>query len=291
MTYKSILLPVTSDHPENGAAQLAAGLAREAEGVLRLLYPKGESIETARFRYPTLGESFFVQVEEASRQAAESREQDTRARLEKYISVHWPAGIASGQSEGGDAPTRLRWEPMDADPPDAIRLLGGLYDLLVLDDCGRANRDLVETALFQTGRPVLLVPDDTTRAPGSAVARRAIVGWNRSTEAGRAVVTALPLLQQAETVVICTIRTAAKQGPESSQLADYLAHHGVNAEIVRPEPRARQIGAVLLETAAEQDADLLVAGANYGARLRRLTPGGVTAHLLQHARLPILLAH
>lgn len=290
MSYKSIVLPVTSEHPENGAAQLAAALARDAEGLLRLLYPKGESIETARFRYPTLGESFFVQVEQASRQSTETREQETRARLEKYIARHWPAGIASGQSAGEDAP-RVRWEPMNTDPPDAVRLLGGLYDLLVLDDCGRANRDLVETALFQTGRPVLLAPDDTASAPEGAVARRAIVGWNRSTEAGRAVAAALPLLQRAESVVICTVRTAAKQGPESSQLADYLAHHGVTAEIVRPEPEARQIGAVLLETAAEQGADLLVAGANYGARLRRLTPGGVTAYLLQHARLPILLAH
>lgn len=291
MTYKSILLPVTGDRPENGAAQLAATLARNADGVLRLLYPRGESIEAARFRYPTLGESFFVQVEQASRQSAEGREQETRSRLEKYISAHWPASSASNRFDGSDAAPKLRWEPMSADPPEAVRLQGGLYDLLVLDDSGRANRDLVETALFQTGRPVLLVPDDTECASEGAVAHRAIVGWNRSTEAGRAVVTALPLLQQAETVVICTVRTAAKQGPESSQLAEYLAHHGVNAEIVYPEPGERRIGAVLLDTAAEQKADLLVAGANYGARLRRLTPGGVTAHLLQHARLPILLAH
>lgn len=285
MTYKSILLPVTSDRPENGAAQLAATLARKEDGVLRLLYPRGESIEAARFRYPTLGESFFVQVEEASRESAESREQEARSRLEKYIST------LCSLPEGKGAPPRVQWEPINADSPEAVRLLGGLYDLLVLDDQGRANRDLVETVLFQTGRPVLLVPDDAARASESAVAGRAMIGWNRSTEAGRAVVAALPLLQQAETVVICTVRTAAKQGPESSQLAEYLAHHGVTAEIVRPEPGERRIGAVLLDTAAEQGADLLVAGANYGARLRRLTPGGVTAHLLQHARLPILLAH
>lgn len=291
MTYKSILLPVISDHPENGGAQLAATIARNAGGVLRLLYPRGESIEAARFRYPTLGESFFVQVEEASRESAENRERETRARLERYISTLWPKSGAPGQSQDGGAPPQLRWEPMNADPPEAVHLLGGLYDLLVLDDSGRADRDLVETTLFQTGRPVLLVPDDTAPASGEAVARHAIIGWNRSTEAGRAVVAALPLLQQAETVLICTARTAAKQGPESSQLAEYLAHHGVRAEIVRPEPEARRIGAVLLETAAEQGADLLVAGANYGARQRRLTPGGVTAHLLQHARLPILLAH
>jgi nucleotide-binding universal stress UspA family protein len=291
MTYKSIVLPVISEQPGKGAAIIAAALARVAGGVLRLLYPRGESVENARFRYPTLGDSFFVQVEEASRELAESRERETRAKLEETVADCWLDGIASDQADGDGAVPHLRWEPVDADPPDAIRLQGGLYDLLVMDDAGRADRELVDAALFQTGRPVLLAPDERAPIGNPAIPERAMIGWNRSAEAGRAVVTALPLLQMAKSVVICAIRTAAKQGPSPSQLAEYLAHHSVAAEIIRPDPKGAPIGEVLLDAATENGADLLIAGANYGTRLREVMPGGVTAQLLRHARLPVLLSH
>ena len=291
MTYKSIVLPVTSDQPGKGAAIIAAALARESGGVLRLLYPRGESVENARFRYPTLGDSFFIQVEEASRELAESRERETRARLEKTVADCWPDSLATDQADGDGAASHLRWEPVDADPPDAIRLQGGLYDLLVMDDSGRADRELIDTALFQTGRPVLLVPDERTPVGNPAIPERAMIGWNRSAEAGRAVVTALPLLQVAKQVVICAIRTAAKHGPRPSQLAEYLAHHNVTVEIIRPDPKGAPIGKGLLSAATETGADLLIAGANYGTRLREVMPGGVTAQLLHHARLPVLLSH
>ncbi len=291
MTYKSIVLPVIGERSGKAAVTLAAALAGESGGVLRLVYPRGESVENARFRYPTLGDSFFVQVEAASRERAESRERETRTRLEETIAAGWPQGIDRAPDSDGGAGAHVQWEPVDADPPEAIRLLGGLYDLLVLDDAGRADRLLVDAALFETGRPVLLAPDDRTPVGNPAIPERAMIAWNRSAEAGRAVVTALPLLQMAKEVLICAVRTAAKQGPRPSHLAAYLAHHNVSAGIVRPDPKGTAIGTVLLGSAAEHGADLLIAGANYGTRLREVMPGGVTGQLLRHARLPVLLSH
>lgn len=281
---KSIVMPVSTDAPGESAAVVAAVLARRSSGVLRLLYPRGESVETARFRYPTLGESFFVQVEEASRKAEEARESEVRAAVEGYIASCWPEGLRAERD-----PPPVRWEPVDADPPEAIRLQGGLYDLLVADDDTRADREVIETALFQTGRPVLLVPDETEFP--DAVGRRIAIGWNRSAEAGRAVVAALSLLSQAEEVVVCAVRSAAKQGPPPSRLVEYLGHHGIAAKIVRPELDGGAVGAALLRAVEDQGADLLVAGANYVSRQRSIAPGGVTGHLLLHTRLPVLMAH
>jgi nucleotide-binding universal stress UspA family protein len=280
MSYKCILLPVTGENPGEGAVAYAARLAASFDGFLRVLFPKGESIEVARFRYPSLGDSFFVQVEQASRSAAEAREQEARRRVEGVIG----AVLSEGAAESG-----FQWEPVDADAPTALRLQGGLYDLLVMDDAGRSDSDLVDAALFQAARPVLFVPDDAAeRAPGAAM-ERVMIGWNRSAEAGRAVVAALPLLQKAEAVTICAVRTAAKQGPSPRQLAEYLARHDISADIIRPEPRGGAIGDVLLSEAA--GGDLLVAGANYAGRQRSIAAGGVTAQLLDKAALPVLLAH
>ncbi len=276
MTCKCFLLPVTSESPGAGAVGLAAALTSSFGGFLRVLYPKGESVDVARFRYPTLGDSFFVQVEEASRATAERRERDVRERV---------AAVLSATLREGDDSPGYRWEPVDADAPTALRLQGGLYDLLVMDDAGRRDSDLVDAALFQAARPVLFVPESA--AVGNI--SRIVVGWNRSAEAGRAVIAALPLLQAADTVVICSVRTAAKQGPSPRQLAEFLSRHGIASEIVRPEPRGGAVGAVVLSEA--DGADLLVAGANYAGRQRTVTAGGVTAQLLDKATLPILLSH
>ncbi|HEY9132866.1 MAG TPA: universal stress protein [Dyella sp.] len=51
------------------------------------------------------------------------------------------------------------------------------------------------------------------------------------------------------------------------------------------------IGPTLLDAVAENHADLLVMGAWGHSRFNEWVLGGATRYVLQHARLPVLMAH
>jgi nucleotide-binding universal stress UspA family protein len=51
------------------------------------------------------------------------------------------------------------------------------------------------------------------------------------------------------------------------------------------------VGEVLLREAHHLDADMIVMGLYGHSRLREVVLGGASRHLLQHARLPLLVSH
>jgi nucleotide-binding universal stress UspA family protein len=144
--------------------------------------------------------------------------------------------------------------------------------------------------VLSSGRPALIVPYVLR---SQSVARRVFVAWNASREAARAVADALPLLQDAEAVVVVSIN--AKLGVESEQpasdLAHHLARHGVKAEATAIVAKDPTVGAVLLARAADFGADLIVMGAYGHSRSRELLLGGATRHILRHMTIPLLMAH
>jgi hypothetical protein len=59
----------------------------------------------------------------------------------------------------------------------------------------------VEAALFESGRPVLLVPPSS---PGS-IGETIVIAWNGSTETARTVALGMPFLLKAQRVILLTI--------------------------------------------------------------------------------------
>ncbi len=144
------------------------------------------------------------------------------------------------------------------------------------------------TALRETGRPVLVAPPAVPSAIGHCVA----IAWNGSAEAAHAIAGALSFIEAAERVVILTSeseRTKAKVAPE---LARYLAYHGVAAEAqVFEKSRHPSVGEAIFDHCRNIKADLLVMGAYTHSRTRELLFGGVTQYALDHADIPVLMAH
>lgn len=140
-------------------------------------------------------------------------------------------------------------------------------------------------------RPVLVVPRQYAGAP---LTGNIVIGWNGSTQAIRAIDAALPLLQRAAGVRLVMVAPgpeAALNGLEpGAAMAQYLAGHGVRAELVHDEGRL-PAGDALLEAAQSWGAGLLVAGAFGHSRLRELVLGGATRLLLERAPVPVLFAH
>lgn len=173
---------------------------------------------------------------------------------------------------------------------DKVALRGRMADLIVV---GRPKGDeepalqaTLNAALMDSGRPVLVAP----RAPVGSLGKSCAIAWNGSVEAARAVAAALPFLLKAQRVTIL-VAEEEEGTPSAQDLENHLAWHGVGAEIRRVVPSGGAVGAALLKTATEVEADLLVMGAYTHSRLRQLILGGVTRHILDHARIPVLLSH
>lgn len=173
---------------------------------------------------------------------------------------------------------------------DEIIHRGRLCDLIVVaraTDPGDGEASAAfDVAMFDTGRPTVLVPAKPVAAIGETVA----VAWNQTREAARAVGAAIPILAKAKKVVILTGRES-DSAPEPSELARYLAAHGVSAKTWAFTPKSGAIGDELLAEAQKADADLLVMGAYGHSRLRELVLGGATRGVLGRGAIPILLAH
>ena len=99
------------------------------------------------------------------------------------------------------------------------------------------------------------------------------------------------LLQRAKKVRILSVTTGAKDGPPADEIADNLAWHGIDCEVLELSPDNQSVGTVLLAEASAIGADLLVVGAYTHSRLRQLLLGGVTRNLLSNATIPLFMAH
>ena len=144
----------------------------------------------------------------------------------------------------------------------------------------------VEAALFESGRPILVVPPRTPGTFGQAI----LIAWNRSTETARTVAFGLPLLLRAERVIVLEVAGWGRGDATGANLVRSLRRHGVVAEL-RTVQDAGGAGKTVLTTAAAGGCDLLFKGAYTVSRLRQMIFGGPTTHILAHAELPIFMAH
>lgn len=134
--------------------------------------------------------------------------------------------------------------------------------------------------------PVLALPEEGGLFD---LAGPALVAWNGSAEAATALRAAVPLLAGRD---VTLLRIGAQQGqfPDTAA-AKYLARHGVRAELREQAASSLSTGQDLEAAAFDMGAALLVMGAFGRGRLRETLFGGVTRHLLNAARVPLLLAH
>lgn len=141
--------------------------------------------------------------------------------------------------------------------------------------------------VINAGRPVLIVPD----SPATCRFTRVVVTWAETRECRRAVADALPILKRAERVVVLNIarEPAGTEGPGKDVVA-WLARHGISADQIVARA-SDDVAATLAVIAAEQDAELIVAGAYGHNRLREWAFGGVTHDLLLRDRRCVLLSH
>lgn len=287
MSIKTILVPIDGTEICHTALDVGLQLGKELKAHVDVLHVSADPKDAV----PLLGEGMSAAIIEemiqlAEREAtertgrAEAAFEDARSRYELAIQETPPA------VEGGS--TFLVKAVGREDILSAQK--GRLADLVVVarpteqSDAGLAMT--INAAIFETGRPVLVVPP---KIPGS-MATNIAISWNGSAEASRAVAAAMPLIARAKSVVILTAENDSTSSTLAAELGSYLSWHGVQSQF-RTLPGGSHVGEVLLEDCKAVGADLLVMGAYTHSRMRQLILGGVTKHVLANAELPVLMTH
>jgi nucleotide-binding universal stress UspA family protein len=150
-----------------------------------------------------------------------------------------------------------------------------------------AARSRLEALLLDTGRPLLI---SGAEAPSPDFIDRVAIAWKPTEQAARAVAFAMPFLGRAKEITVLTIEEEEGQRDPAERLVAYLRRHEIKAvsEQLAPGPDG---GATTLLAAARQKSSLLVMGGYGRSRLREWVFGGFTQSVLDHAELPVLMAH
>jgi nucleotide-binding universal stress UspA family protein len=169
-----------------------------------------------------------------------------------------------------------------------------LRDLSIfpINPAEEGQRSLVEALIFESGRPVLLLPEGATRQLPSSFDTIA-VAWDHSRPAARAVADALPLLRTAKRVLVVTVADEKRlDRPDSGvELCKHLARHGVEVTFDRVQAKGRAIGDALEAHASGHNVDLLVMGGYGHSRLREFVLGGATRSVLARPFTWTLVSH
>jgi nucleotide-binding universal stress UspA family protein len=275
---KTILIP-TEDHDAMPAVLEAARLvARAFES-----YMEGFAVRPSLASYVTIEPVSILAISDAFEGDTANQ---ARGGFESFMQSH---AVPQGVRE--PAVFSYGWLREDAAEDAFIGNLGRVFDLIVLGRPGSEPQNPrmppLEAALFDSGRPVLVVP----RSVPPTLARNVLVAWNGSTEQARTNAFAIPLLRLADKVTVLTVEGGTTPGPSGEEAARHLRRNGIKATASTVKPGARTSGETILEHAALLGCDLLVKGAYAQSRLRQMIFGGATRHILANATLPVLMAH
>jgi nucleotide-binding universal stress UspA family protein len=147
-----------------------------------------------------------------------------------------------------------------------------------------------ETTLFDSGRPLIIVPYIQTRP---FKLDNVMVCWDGSRPAARAIGDAMPLLVKGGRVeiVIVTNERGKQDEIEGTDMGEHLARHGVKVDVHRIPRGSIDVADALLSHAAGSGADFMVMGGYGHSRFREFVLGGVTHSIFRSMTVPALMSH
>ena len=165
------------------------------------------------------------------------------------------------------------------------------YDLIVVPAYGhKETTAMTEGLIFESGRPVLLLPE---RDGGPLRFDNIVIGWDGSRAAARALADALSLCREAKKVTVASVtkeKDLSKAAPVS-EVVRHLARHDIAAGTIEIPADGSDAGLVLQSYCERSGSDLLVMGAYGHSRVREFVLGGATRSVLGDPKLPIFLSH
>jgi nucleotide-binding universal stress UspA family protein len=177
---------------------------------------------------------------------------------------------------------------------DMFASLARRFDLAVVPqvtpDTIAPDELLMEAALFESGRPMVIVPY-IQKAPLNL--SRVICCWDGSRTAARAIGDAMPFLQKAKAVDLVIVGKGKMNEKEltGADMGAHLARHGLKVDVKRIPAADVDVANVVLSYAADTGAEFIVMGGYGHSRLREYILGGATRGILGSMTVPVLMSH
>jgi nucleotide-binding universal stress UspA family protein len=283
------ILAVVTGSPRDGAALCyAIEAARPFNAHIVALFVRPDLTEAIAFFNDGVSGIVVDEVVKASRDAAD----EAGRRIEATIgSVCGRASVPVVAAPVRSDRVTLSFRQVQGNLGDQLTEAARLSDIVVfgrLHDGDKAGlADAFVQVLVDTDRPVLLA----TESPPASFPTRIAIGWDGKTAASQAVSAAIPYLARAERVEILSVQRSPASPQPTETLKEYLSLHNISSServILRGN---KSTGEVLLEAAVAGGAELLVVGGYGHGRIRESLIGGVTRHVITHAKLPVFMVH
>jgi nucleotide-binding universal stress UspA family protein len=273
-----IVVHIPADRPVDGLVACAVSAAKAFDAHLDGLVCTYQPINPAVI----VGASaaYYAAASQLNTDADEAA-----ARLDQFEIAARAAGLSHGARSICDTPVLAN---------QALSEISRLYDLSVVIQPDRAkpgHQDpLPESVLFNSGKPVLMVPYIHTGALGLD---RILICWDGGRPAARAVYDAMPFLKRAKTIDVLAVNEDEDVVGQASSaaLVTHLLRHDLAATAHHLTAPPTNIHNTILSFAADIGADMLVMGGYGHSRLREFILGGVTRGIFKSLTLPALISH
>jgi nucleotide-binding universal stress UspA family protein len=227
----------------------------------------------------------------------EQMERDADKR-EKAAADAWHTFCAQNKIPAVDAPRETgvtgEWVSEIGTEADWVAEYGRAVDMIVV---ARGREEwgpdyvLMEAALMDSGKPVLIAPKPTAGPPPAPLSGVIGIAWKDTRESASAVRAAIPFIKAAGLVTIFIVPESEEADKSHLRLARMLRWHNPTVTMRTLIEHTRPPVAVLLDAAAQAGCGLLVMGGYGHTRLREAVFGGFTRAVLEAAPLPVLMAH
>jgi nucleotide-binding universal stress UspA family protein len=177
---------------------------------------------------------------------------------------------------------------------DQFARMARRFDLAIVGqaqpDISSMEQIISETTLFESGRPMIMVPY-IQKAPFKT--DNVMICWDGSRTAARAIADAIPVIGKSGRVeIVIVANERGKQDEiEGVDIGQHLARHGLKVDVHRISGGNIDVGDALLSHAADSGADLMVMGGYGHSRLREFVLGGVTRSIFGSMTVPVLISH
>ena len=171
-------------------------------------------------------------------------------------------------------------------------------DLVILGqpDPSRDNysslAEISQKIILLSGRPVLFIPYIGTRRVGY---KKAMLAWDGTPAASRAIHDSIPLLVETKEVIILVVESKKQKKLKTNLLVErlitHLGHHGINAKFMRVDPGTNDVPTTILNKIDENDIDLLVIGGYGTPTFKQKIFGGVSTTILKSMLVAVLMSH
>jgi len=235
-----------------------------------------------------MGFSISSEVDRTLEREGHERRDQARRLFRDFMTAH---DVLLGPVPAGHNGPSASWREEDGRQNAVVGMIGRVYDLILVEQpekLASIAEATLEDALFESGRPVMMVPKVPPAEMGNIVA----VAWNGSTETALTVALGMPFLEKAKEVVIVAVgpQHMPEPGPTGDELARTLEWHGLKVSLRTAVGRQKPQGESFLNEAMAAGADLMLKGAYTQSRIRQMIFGGATRHIIMESKIPVVMS-